>query len=52
MIHCFGECELDDERFELRRRGRPVKLEPKVFDVLAYLLLLIVLLSWVFAPPR
>ncbi len=38
MIHCFGECELDDERFELRRGGRPVKLEPKVFDVLLYLL--------------
>ncbi len=37
MIHAFGECELDDERFELRRRGKAVKLEPKVFDVLAYL---------------
>jgi len=38
MIHRFAGCELDEERRELRRRGRAVKLEPKVFDVLAYLL--------------
>jgi DNA-binding winged helix-turn-helix (wHTH) protein len=38
MIHCFEQCELDDERFELTRHGQPVKLEPKVFDVLLYLL--------------
>lgn len=37
MIYRFGECELDDERFELRRRGTVAKLEPKVFDVLVYL---------------
>src|SRR5262249_4761090 len=37
MIHAFGDCELDGERFELRRRGAPVKLERKVFDVVAYL---------------
>ena len=37
MIHAFGDCELDGERFELRRRGTPVKLERKVFDVVAYL---------------
>src|SRR5262249_11641277 len=37
MIHTFADCELDGERFELRRRGTPVKLERKVFDVVAYL---------------
>ncbi len=34
----FGDCEIDTECFELKRRGKRVKLEPKVFDVLIYLL--------------
>ena len=34
----FGDCELHPDCFELRRRGRPVKLEPKVFDVLSHLI--------------
>ncbi len=34
----FADCELDRELYQLRRRGRVVKLEPKVFDVLAHLL--------------
>nr|MCS5636892.1 winged helix-turn-helix domain-containing protein [Myxococcota bacterium] len=34
----FGECELDPERYELRRRGEVVHVEPKVFDVLDYLM--------------
>jgi DNA-binding winged helix-turn-helix (wHTH) protein len=38
MIHVFADCELDETRFELRRRGAVVKLEPKTFDLLAYLL--------------
>ena len=38
MIHVFGDCELDEARFELRRRGVAVKIEPKTFDVLAYLI--------------
>jgi DNA-binding winged helix-turn-helix (wHTH) protein/tetratricopeptide (TPR) repeat protein len=38
MVHAFGECELDEELFQLRRRGKVVKIEPKVFNVLAYLL--------------
>jgi DNA-binding winged helix-turn-helix (wHTH) protein len=38
VILAFGDCEIDDELYALRRRGRPVKLEPKVFDVLLYLL--------------
>jgi DNA-binding winged helix-turn-helix (wHTH) protein len=38
MILAFGDFELDAELYALRRRGRPVKLEPKVFDVLLFLL--------------
>lgn len=33
----FGPYELDDERFELRCEGELVRLEPQVFQVLAYL---------------
>ena len=36
-IHRFADCELDDSRYELRRAGAVVKVEPKTFDVLAYL---------------
>jgi class 3 adenylate cyclase/DNA-binding winged helix-turn-helix (wHTH) protein/tetratricopeptide (TPR) repeat protein len=36
MIYVFGDCELDTRVYELRRAGQPLKLEPKVFDVLAY----------------
>jgi DNA-binding winged helix-turn-helix (wHTH) protein len=38
MIQVFGDCELDEARFELRRRGTVVKIEPKTFDLLAYLI--------------
>lgn len=38
MIQAFGEFELDGDLFELRRGGRPVRLEPKAFNVLAYLI--------------
>ena len=38
MIYAFGEFELDEERYELRRAGAPIKLEPKAFRVLAYLI--------------
>lgn len=34
----FGDCELDAATYQLRRGGRPVKLEPRVFDVLLHLL--------------
>ena len=37
MVHAFGDCELDRELYQLRRRGRVIKLEPKVFDVLVHL---------------
>jgi DNA-binding winged helix-turn-helix (wHTH) protein len=37
MIYVFGEWELDLCLYELRRAGRTIKLEPQVFNVLAYL---------------
>ncbi|MEG3613721.1 alpha/beta fold hydrolase [Isoptericola haloaureus] len=33
----FEEFELDAARYELRRDGAPVRVEPRVFDVLLYL---------------
>lgn len=36
-IYGFGEFELDEERRELRFRGLPQRLQPRVFDLLAYL---------------
>lgn len=38
MIYAFGEFVLDAERRELRRGQLPISLEPKVFDLLNYLL--------------
>ncbi len=38
MIYRFGDCELDTARRELRRAGQPGAIEPKVFEVLVYLL--------------
>lgn len=37
MVLVFGDHRLDLERRELRRGGAPVDLEPKAFDLLAYL---------------
>src|SRR5262245_8661770 len=37
MIFAFSDFELDESLYQLRRRGEVVRLEPKVFDVLAYL---------------
>ena len=37
MIYAFDEYELDTRLYELRRAGAPLQLEPKVFDLLAYL---------------
>ena len=34
----FANCELDLQRIVLRRDGEQVKLEPRAFDVLAYLI--------------
>lgn len=38
MIYRFADCELDTERFELRRGGAVQKVEPQVFEILRYLL--------------
>ena len=38
MIYRFGDCELDDRSYELRRAGVSCHLEPQVFEVLAYLI--------------
>lgn len=37
MRYIFGDHVLDTERHELLRAGAPIKLRPKVFQVLAYL---------------
>jgi len=38
VIFVFGDCELDLDRFELRRGGQPRPVEPQVFDLLAVLI--------------
>jgi DNA-binding winged helix-turn-helix (wHTH) protein len=38
MHYVFGDCVLDTERYVLHRAGQPVRLRPKVFQVLVYLL--------------
>ena len=38
MDYRFGDYTLDTERYELRRAGVLVKLRPKVFEVLAYII--------------
>jgi DNA-binding winged helix-turn-helix (wHTH) protein/tetratricopeptide (TPR) repeat protein len=38
MIYRLSDFELDSRLFELRRGGVPVKLEPRVYDVLAFLI--------------
>jgi pimeloyl-ACP methyl ester carboxylesterase/DNA-binding winged helix-turn-helix (wHTH) protein len=38
LIFVFGDCELDLDRFELRRAGRRRPVEPQVFDLLAVLI--------------
>ena len=38
MRLAFGDCMLDTERYELRRAGQGIALEPRAFRVLAYLL--------------
>jgi DNA-binding winged helix-turn-helix (wHTH) protein/predicted ATPase len=37
MIYRFGSFELDDQLFELRRGGAVVSLQPRVFDLLVFL---------------
>jgi DNA-binding winged helix-turn-helix (wHTH) protein/class 3 adenylate cyclase len=37
MIYTFGDYELDTTLYELRAAGAPCPLEPRVFNILAYL---------------
>ena len=37
MLYSFDDYTLDAEHYELRQAGRLVRLEPQVFNVLAYL---------------
>src|SRR5262249_47182222 len=34
MIYAFGDFELDEGRFELRRGGEPVEVQGKVLEIL------------------
>ena len=38
MSLAFGDFEISPETYELRRAGQPVHVEPRVFELLAYLL--------------
>jgi DNA-binding winged helix-turn-helix (wHTH) protein len=38
LLHIFGEYTLDTQRYELCRAGHVNRLQPKVFQVLVYLL--------------
>ena len=38
MIYVFGHYTLDMERYELRLHGDPLRVQPKVFDLLAHLI--------------
>jgi two-component system, OmpR family, alkaline phosphatase synthesis response regulator PhoP len=37
MFYSFDDYTLDAEHYELRQAGRVVRLAPRVFDLLAYL---------------
>ncbi len=39
MYHFFGDCQLNTEQYVLSRAGQSTSLQPKVFQVLEYLLL-------------
>ena len=32
MVHAFADCELDEELFQLRRKGKVVKIREWVLD--------------------
>ena len=38
MRYLFGDCVLDTDRHTLERQGQGVRLQPRVFKMLAYLL--------------
>ena len=38
MIYQFDDFDIDIEQFEIRQLGQPLSVEPKVFDLIVYLL--------------
>jgi predicted ATPase/DNA-binding winged helix-turn-helix (wHTH) protein len=38
MIYVFDDYEVDTERYELRLRGTPLRIQPKAFELLVYLI--------------
>jgi DNA-binding winged helix-turn-helix (wHTH) protein len=38
MRYTFGDYTFDTQRYALEHAGNPLKLQPKVFDLLAYLI--------------
>ena len=38
MIYAFGDCTLDTQLYTVQRAGQSIRLRPKVFQVLRYLL--------------
>ena len=38
MLYRFHDFEIDEQLYQLRCAGKPVEIEPRVFNVLAYLL--------------
>ncbi len=37
-IYCFADCEIDTARYQLRRAGALVHIEPRALDLLCYLI--------------
>jgi DNA-binding winged helix-turn-helix (wHTH) protein len=38
LLYCFEKCVIDTDRRELRREAALIPLEPKVFNLLVYLI--------------
>ena len=38
MLYRFGDCEIDESRRQLRRGGREQRVQPKVLDLLLFLI--------------
>lgn len=38
MIYTFNHLEVDSQLYELRKYGKPIRLEPQVFNLLVYLI--------------
>jgi hypothetical protein len=45
MLYSFGDYTLDAEHYELRQAGRLVPVEPRVLDVLTYLVQALIIIE-------